>query len=94
MEGRGSAKRVILVSGATGQQGGTTARNLLERGFAVRAVTRDTEKAAARELADLGAEVVSGDLEDRAFIERVLDGAPWVARTGRRASRISRASGR
>jgi uncharacterized protein YbjT (DUF2867 family) len=74
MEYRGKEHRVILVSGATGQQGGVTARNLLERGFAVRALTRDTEKAAARELADLGAEVVSGDLEDRASIERVLDG--------------------
>ena len=74
MEGKGNEKRVILVSGATGQQGGTTARNLLERGFAVRALTRDTDKAAARELAGIGAEVVSGDLEDRTSIERVLDG--------------------
>ena len=74
MEGGSNEGRVILVSGATGQQGGTVARNLLERGFAVRALTRDMDKAAARELADLGAEVVSGDLEDRASIERVLDG--------------------
>jgi uncharacterized protein YbjT (DUF2867 family) len=74
MESMSNDKRVILVSGATGQQGGATARNLLDRGFAVRALTRDTEKAAARELAELGAEVVSGDLEDRASIERVLDG--------------------
>jgi uncharacterized protein YbjT (DUF2867 family) len=74
VEGKGNEKRVILVSGATGQQGGTTARNLLERGFAVRALTRDTEKAAARELAAFGAEVVSGDLEDRTSIDRVLDG--------------------
>jgi uncharacterized protein YbjT (DUF2867 family) len=78
MEGEGKEGRVILVSGATGQQGGTVARNLLERGFAVRALTRDTDKAAARELADLGAEVVSGDLEDRASIERVLDGVYGV----------------
>jgi uncharacterized protein YbjT (DUF2867 family) len=78
MEGRGNEGRVILVSGATGQQGGAVARNLLERGFAVRALTRDTEKAAARELAELGAEVVSGDLEDRASIERVLDGVYGV----------------
>ena len=78
MEGGGNGGRVILVSGATGQQGGTVARNLLERGFAVRALTRDTEKAAARELADLGAEVVSGDLEDRSSIERVLDGVYGV----------------
>jgi uncharacterized protein YbjT (DUF2867 family) len=49
MESMSNDKRVILVSGATGQQGGATARNLLDRGFAVRALTRDTEKAAARE---------------------------------------------
>jgi uncharacterized protein YbjT (DUF2867 family) len=54
------------------------ARNLLEWGFTVRALTRDADKAAARELADLGAEVVSGDLEDRASIERVLDGVYGV----------------
>jgi uncharacterized protein YbjT (DUF2867 family) len=70
MESRSNGGRVILVSGATGQQGGSVARNLLERGFAVRALTRDTEKAAAKELVDLGAEVVSGDLEDRASIEQ------------------------
>jgi uncharacterized protein YbjT (DUF2867 family) len=78
MESRSNGGRVILVSGATGQQGGSVARNLLERGFAVRALTRDTEKAAAKELVDLGAEVVSGDLEDRASIERVLAGVYGV----------------
>ena len=78
MESRSNGGRVILVSGATGQQGGSVARNLLERGFAVRALTRDTEKAAAKELADLGAELVSGDLEDRASIERVLAGVYGV----------------
>ena len=78
MEGTGNEGRVILVSGSTGQQGGATARNLLERGFAVRALTRDPDKPEARELADLGAEVVSGDLEDRASIDRVLDGVYGV----------------
>jgi uncharacterized protein YbjT (DUF2867 family) len=78
MEGGGNEGRVILVSGATGQQGGTVARNLLGRGFAVRALTRDTQKAAAKNLADLGAEVVGGDLEDRASIDRVLDGVYGV----------------
>ena len=78
MEGGGNEGRVILVSGATGQQGGTVARNLLGRGFVVRALTRDTEKAAAMTLADLGAEVVGGDLEDRASIELVLDGVYGV----------------
>jgi uncharacterized protein YbjT (DUF2867 family) len=78
MEGGDLEGRVILVSGATGQQGGAVVRNLLEWGFTVRALTRDADKAAARELADLGTEVVSGDLEDRASIERVLDGVYGV----------------
>jgi uncharacterized protein YbjT (DUF2867 family) len=74
MEDGGNEGRVILVSGATGQQGGAVARSLLERGFAVRALTRNPNKPEAREFADLGAEVVSGDLEDRSSIERVLGG--------------------
>jgi uncharacterized protein YbjT (DUF2867 family) len=72
MESRGNGGRLILVSGATGQQGGAVVRNLLERGFGVRALTRDPAKPAGKELAGLGAEVVSGDLEDRASIEHVL----------------------
>ena len=78
MEGRGNGGRVILVSGATGQQGGAVSRSLLERGFAVRALTRDPEKAEARELADLGTEVVGGDLEDRSSIEQALEGVYGV----------------
>ena len=70
--------RLILVTGATGQQGGAAARSLLERGFAVRVLTRDTQKPAAKELAGLGAEVVEGDLDDRASIERALEGVRGV----------------
>jgi uncharacterized protein YbjT (DUF2867 family) len=54
------------------------ARSLLGRGIGVRALTRDSEKPEARELAELGAEVASGDLEDRSSIERVLDGVHGV----------------
>ncbi len=70
--------RTILVSGATGQQGGAVARQLLERGFAVRALTRDGDKPAARELAERGAEIFEGDLEDRPSVERTLEGAYGV----------------
>ncbi len=70
--------RTILVSGATGQQGGAVARQLLERGFAVRALTRDGDKPAARELAERGAEIFEGDLEDRPSVERALEGAYGV----------------
>ena len=78
MEDGSNEGRLILVSGATGQQGGAVARSLLERGIGVRALTRDPEKPEARELAELGAEVASGDLEDRSSVERVLDGVHGV----------------
>lgn len=65
----------ILVSGATGQQGGAVARHLLDRGFRVRALTRNSEQEAARKLAEGGAEVVEGDFLDRPSLDRALDGA-------------------
>lgn len=73
-----NARRLILVSGATGNQGGTVARKLLEQGFRVRALTRDPEKLAARALAEGGAEVVRGDLEDRFSLDLELEGVYGV----------------
>jgi uncharacterized protein YbjT (DUF2867 family) len=66
---------VILVTGATGQQGGAVARELLAAGHKVRAMTRKPEGEAAQALAALGAEVVRGDLDDQASVEAALDGA-------------------
>ncbi len=71
-------KPIILVTGATGQQGGVTARELLGRGHRVRAMTRKPEGEKARDLAVSGAEVVQGDLDDPASVERALEGA-WGA---------------
>ncbi|GAC1632488.1 MAG: NmrA/HSCARG family protein [Chloroflexota bacterium] len=68
----------ILVTGSTGQQGGAVARHLLARGRKVRALTRDTSKPAAQALAAAGAEVVQGDLEDRASLDRALQGVHGV----------------
>lgn len=65
----------VLVTGATGQQGGHVARVLLEKGHRVRALTRQPDSAAARELAALGAEPIAGDFEDAASIERAARGA-------------------
>lgn len=70
-----NAERVILVCGATGSQGGAVARSLLDRGFQVRALTRDPQKLEAQALAEGGAEVVQGDMEDRSAMQRVLEGA-------------------
>lgn len=67
-------QHIILVSGATGQQGGAVARHLLSKGFRVRALTRNGDQDAARALTDQGAEVVEGSFDDRASLDRALDG--------------------
>jgi len=66
---------LILVCGATGNQGGAVAQSLLDRGFQGRALTRDPQKSEAQALADQGAEVVQGDMQNRSAMERVLEGA-------------------
>jgi len=70
-----TGRNLIVVTGATGKQGGATARELLAKGHKVRAMTRKPDSPAARELAKLGAEVVAGDLDDAASLERSLAGA-------------------
>ena len=75
---RAPAKRVIAVVGATGSQGGGLARAILNdppSGFTVRAITRNPDSPAARELARLGAQVVRADAQDRASLERAFAGA-------------------
>lgn len=67
--------RTILVTGATGQQGGATLRNLLGKGFALRAMTRKPGGDKARALAAEGVEVVQGDLNDPESLKRALAGA-------------------
>jgi uncharacterized protein YbjT (DUF2867 family) len=71
----GNGGRLILVTGATGKQGGATARHLLQRGYGVRALTRDPGQPAARDLAQQGADVAQGDMDDRASLDRALEGA-------------------
>ena len=70
--------KTILVTGATGHQGGAVARHLLDRGFHVLAMTRDPAKPAAEDLADQGAEVIQGDLNDTAAITRAVKGVDGV----------------
>jgi uncharacterized protein YbjT (DUF2867 family) len=71
-------KGLVLVSGATGQQGGAIARELLEAGWSVRAMTRSPGGEAAKKVAALGAEVVGADLDDEASLRAALSGA-WGA---------------
>ncbi|MDA2810512.1 NmrA/HSCARG family protein [Nocardiopsis sp. RSe5-2] len=71
-------QKVIAVTGATGAQGGGAARAILAHpasGFTVRALTRNPDSPAARELARLGAEVVRADFEDEASVHKAFEGA-------------------
>lgn len=74
-----TSNQIILVTGATGNQGGAVSRHLLQRGvFAVRALVRDKNKPAAQALQQAGAELVEGDFDDRASLDRALQGVSGV----------------
>jgi uncharacterized protein YbjT (DUF2867 family) len=98
---------VVLVTGATGQQGGAVARQLLSHGHKVRALTRKPQGETAKALAGLGAEVVPGDLDEVGSLEKALAGAwgvfsvqnTWEAgveaeeRQGKRLAELARKAG-
>lgn len=72
------ADKLILVTGATGRQGGAALHHLLQRGFRVRALTRDPEKPAAQALRAKGAEVVKGNLDDPNSLREAMAGVYGV----------------
>lgn len=73
-----ATKKIIVIFGATGAQGGGLARAILHDSnseFAVRAITRDPSSDKAKELLRLGAEVVAADIDDPESMKRALEGA-------------------
>ena len=101
-------EKTILITGATGKQGGATLRHLAKRGgFKLRAMTRKPDSDAAKAVAALGAEVVVGDMDDAASLERAFAGAwglfsvqnTWEAgvekeeEQGKRVAKIARDKG-
>jgi uncharacterized protein YbjT (DUF2867 family) len=71
-------KKIIAVVGATGAQGGGLARAILEDRngpFTVRAITRDVNSDKAKALADAGAEVVKGDVDDKKSLTKAFEDA-------------------
>jgi len=73
-----SGKLTVLVTGATGQQGGHLVRELLARGHAIRALTRKPESAGAAALAARGVTIVTGDFEDQGSLERAARGVDTI----------------
>jgi uncharacterized protein YbjT (DUF2867 family) len=71
-------KKIIVVVGATGAQGGGLAHAILSDSnseFTVRAITRDPGSDKAKELATLGAEIVKADIDDAEGFKQALKGA-------------------
>ena len=67
--------KTVLITGATGKQGGAVARHLVNKGFALRAMTRKPDSDAGKALAARGIEVVAGDLDDATSLKAALRGA-------------------
>src|SRR5919201_662842 len=73
-----SGRKTVVVTGATGLQGGAVTRHLLKDGWHVRALTRNAASKQARSLAASGAEVVQGDMGEAVSLRPVFAGAYGV----------------
>ena len=69
-----NADKTVLVTGATGRQGGAVIRHMLPKGWRLRALTRDPGSRAARALTEKEIEVVQGDMEDATSLARAAAG--------------------
>src|SRR5579872_6758602 len=71
-------ERIVLVTGATGRQGGAVITQLRNKNFPLRAVTRNPNKPEARAFVGHGTEVVRADLNDPESLARAVDGVYGV----------------
>ncbi|WP_144126544.1 NmrA family NAD(P)-binding protein [Catellatospora sichuanensis] len=67
-------KAKVLVTGATGMQGGAAVQALLRAGHPVTAFVRNPSSAAAQALTDQGVALATGDLDDAASLEAASAG--------------------
>jgi len=74
-------KLLVLITNATGQQGGALAKQLLERGHTVRTLTRKPESEKAKQLLKLGAELIEGNFDNPNF-ESKFRMEDWFNRVG------------
>jgi uncharacterized protein YbjT (DUF2867 family) len=68
----------VLITGATGRQGGSVVRHMLPKEWKLRALVREPGGAAAKALVEKGVEVVRGNLEDPASLEPAVRGVYGV----------------
>ncbi len=75
------SKKIITILGATGAQGGGLVKAILndpESEFSVRAITRNINSNGAKKLAELGADVVAADLDDKPSLIKAFKGSYGV----------------
>ena len=72
------SSRPILVAGATGRQGGSVVRHLLERQLTVRALVLRPQSDRAKALAGQGIEIAEGDMDDLASLKKAMVGVHGV----------------
>jgi uncharacterized protein YbjT (DUF2867 family) len=73
-----SDQRLVLVTGATGSQGGSVVQALLEKGHQVRGMTRNADSSAAEKLRLRGVEVVASDFIDQDSLVRAASGVDTI----------------
>jgi uncharacterized protein YbjT (DUF2867 family) len=73
-----SASKIVLVTGATGSQGGSVVQALLKQGYQVRGMTRNVLSPAAKQLSKQGVEVVAGDFTDQDSLLRAAGGVDTI----------------
>ncbi|WP_158926671.1 NmrA/HSCARG family protein [Acidisphaera sp. S103] len=73
-----NSERIILVTGATGRQGGAVYQHLRNKGFKLRALVRDPDSKQARQLMGYGEKVFQGSLDDPDSLMRAMDGVYGV----------------
>jgi uncharacterized protein YbjT (DUF2867 family) len=75
--------KILVVFGATGQQGGSVVDTVLRdaqlsKEYSIRGTTRDPSKVSAQELVKKGVEVVRADVDDAASLREAFEGAHVV----------------
>jgi uncharacterized protein YbjT (DUF2867 family) len=73
-----TSPKFVLVTGATGQQGGSVTQSLLKNGHTVRGLTRNADSPAAKGLAAQGVEIAVGDFTDPGSLVRAASGVDAI----------------
>ncbi|MFQ5595528.1 MAG: NmrA/HSCARG family protein [Anaerolineae bacterium] len=73
-----SVSKLVLVTGATGNQGGAVVKALMNQSHQVRALTRNPTSPAAKRLSEQGVEIAVGDFTDRDSLVRAARGVDTV----------------